>query len=226
MWALRRMMDAGAVAGLVGLVAVPAVAESAPEPAQMMAPEDGGLRRWAAAEPFDLFAEPSGSAARVAPAAPGAVFDNLGCREVAGAFWCRLQARDGGAKGFARARSLVPVQGPDGIIAVGPDDSKSRARRRDFDATGAVACAQEVGESLGQCRASVARSGGGDATVVVTFANGFARQLYFGHGAFVSASATMSGAGRDTEWTLDGDLYVIRVDDQQYRISRDFILGE
>ena len=106
------------------------------------------------------------------------------------------------------------------------ETSKRRAKKGDFDDLGEVACAQEVGETLGTCKAAVARSEGEDVTVVVTFPNGFARQLYFSEGAFVSASATMSGAGRDTDWNLENGLFRIRVDDQRYEISEPFVRGE
>ncbi|MCV6591872.1 MAG: hypothetical protein OIF48_02895, partial [Silicimonas sp.] len=96
---------------------------------------------------------------------------------------------------------------------------------RDFDDETRIRCAQEQGQSLGHCNAFVARSGGGDATVEVRFANGFARQLYFTHGAFIRASATMSGVGTDTDWRLEGALYRIRVDDQRFEIAQDFLLG-
>lgn len=109
---------------------------------------------------------------------------------------------------------------------MGRDDSKARARRRDYDARGEVACAQEQGQQLGRCGAAVTRGTGGDAAVVVTFPNGFARTLYFVHGEFVSASATMSGVGRDTAWRLDGGLHVIRVDDQRYELTDVLVFGD
>ncbi|MEM8792561.1 MAG: hypothetical protein AAGE80_13160 [Pseudomonadota bacterium] len=105
------------------------------------------------------------------------------------------------------------------------DDSQDRARRGDFDATDMVSCAQERGQSLGNCKAAVSRGSGG-ATVVVTFPNGFARQLYFEGEAFVRASTTMSGSGKDVDWSLEDGLYTIRVDDQRFEISARFVLGE
>ena len=108
---------------------------------------------------------------------------------------------------------------------MGPDPSKRRARKRDFDAKAEIACAQEQGQDLGKCKAAAARGGGGDAAVVVTFSNGFARSLYFVHGEFLKASATMSGVGTDMDWRLENDTYFVRVDDQRYEMPRDLIIG-
>ncbi|WP_422048642.1 hypothetical protein [Shimia sp.] len=116
--------------------------------------------------------------------------------------------------------SPLPVAGGDAVKL-----SKQRAQKGDFDAEILIPCAQELGQNLGSCNAAVARAGQGAATVVVTFPNGFARKLYFTEGAFTSASATMSGAGRDTDWSLQGDLFQIRVDDQRYEIPESFVLG-
>ena len=123
------------------------------------------------------------------------------------------------------AAGLEPAQGPDGVIPTGVDDSKRRARKRDFDATGVIPCAQERGQVLGECTAEVARGNGRDATVVVTFPNGFARSLYFVHGEFVSASSTMSGSGVDTDWRIESGLHDIRVDDQRYELPDILIFG-
>ena len=71
----------------------------------------------------------------------------------------------------------------------------------------------------------MARGGGGDATVVATFSNGFARSLYFRNGDFLRANATMSGVGTDTEWTLKAGVYLIRVDDQRFELPEDFLFG-
>lgn len=192
------------------------------------APEDGGVRRWRIAVDggAPLFEAPSETAPTTAIAPDGAVLSNLGCLEDAGALWCEVRPILGGETSFARAADLAPAQGPDGATPMGVDDSKSRARRGDFDKHGDIACAQERGQALGACRAAIARSGGGDATVEVSFPNGFKRQLYFTHGAFISASATMSGVGRDTDWRLEGGLHLIRVDDQRYELPDALIFAE
>ena len=106
------------------------------------------------------------------------------------------------------------------------EDAARRARRGDFDARGRVACAQEQGQALGECAAAVARGPAGNATVVVTFANGFSRSLFFEDRAFVSANATMSGTGTDTDWRVADGVHHIRVDDQRYELPDVFVFGE
>ena len=150
----------------------------------------------------------------------------MGCTEGVDAIWCDVRPFRGGARGFVPAAHLRPATGPDGVVPTGQDASKSRARKRDFDATGQIACAQEQGQSFGTCKASVARGDGGDATLVVTFPNGFARELFFVHGEFVRASATMSGVGTDKAWRLEGGTHLIRVDDQRFEIPRNFVFGD
>ena len=193
-----------------------------------IAPADGGARRWriTAGSNLRLFGRPSEGAPVIATLSEAVVLSNLGCAKAADQFWCEVRPFRGGARGFARAERLVPAQGPDGTTPMGADDSKRRARKRDFDAKGEIPCAQERGQALGTCGAAVARSGGGDATVVATFANGFVRRLYFIHGEFVSASATMSGVGTDTDWRLEKGVHFIRVDDQRYELPNALVFGD
>lgn len=99
------------------------------------------------------------------------------------------------------------------------------AKAESFDATAEIACAQEVGEELRACEAAVSRADG-IVTVKVTFPNGFTRVLLFDDGVFLRGNPTMSGVGTDTDWTLSDGMYLIRVDDQQYRIPEALVLGE
>lgn len=198
------------------------------DPSFYRSPDKGGVRRWQVApgEDLDLRAAPSLAAGVVSSLPEGTLLANLGCSEATDGMWCEVRAFRSGVAGFAPAGRLLPAQGPDGIVPLGMDDSRQRARKRDFDGLGEIPCAQERGQALGTCRASVARGSGGDATVVVTFQNGFTRQLYFVHGEFVSASATMSGTGSDTDWRLEGGLHFIRVDDQRYELPDTLVFAE
>lgn len=190
------------------------------------APEDGGPRRFEVVDgPVDLLGKP-GEAAGLLSLTEGAILSNMGCTEQAGAIWCQVRPFRGGPRGFVPSARLRPSRGPDGTVVTGVNDSARRADRQDFDAKGPVLCAQERGQTLGTCQAAVARSGGGDATVVVTFSTGFARRLFFVHGEFVSASATMSGVGRDIDWRLEDGTHFVRVDDQHYEISDEFVFGD
>lgn len=101
----------------------------------------------------------------------------------------------------------------------------AKARSGAFDATGTVACAQEVGQTLGTCKANVARDGD-SAVVVATFANGFSRMLTFDAGAFLRGNSTMSGVGTDIAWDLSDGVFRVRVDDQRFEIDETLVFGD
>ncbi|MEO0830650.1 MAG: hypothetical protein AAFY03_09350, partial [Pseudomonadota bacterium] len=191
------------------------------------APKHGGVRRWqvAAAEGAILLDAPDGDHATGETIEAAAVVSNFGCIPSQGRVWCEVRRLHGGPRGFVDAEKLRPVAGPDGIVARGQNDSAVRAKRKQFDATAEIPCAQEQGQELGWCRLGVSRSEGGDATAAVTFSNGFTRLLFFMHGGFISASATMSGAGRDTAWDLADGIHWIRADDQRFEIPDALLFG-
>ena len=200
-----------------------AVAEEA-----FVAPEQGGPRRWqvTARDGLELRDAPAGDAPVLATLAPGAILSNLGCAQSGGRIWCEVRPLRSRSGGYAAADGLRPAHGPDGTVPMGIDDSLRRAQEGDFDAGGTLPCAQIRGQPMAECSFAVARSGGGDATVVVTFANGFRRMLFFSHGEFIRGDATMSGTGRDTDWHRDGDRHIIRVDDQRYELPDTAIFGD
>lgn len=189
-------------------------------------PEDGGPRRWEViGRDLQMFADPSKNSEVIGVFPDRTILSNLRCLDAKASMWCEVRPFRGGPRGFVDSSRLQAATGPDGVVPMGIDTSKRRARKRDFDAGTQISCAQERGQSMGKCSASVARSSGGDATVVVTFPNGFARQLFFVHGEFVRASATMSGVGTDIDWQLINDVHLIRVDDQRFELSDTFVLG-
>lgn len=182
-------------------VAIAQQDKSAREVGLFAAPKEGGARRWVVTSPdgLSLWVAPDKVETLGETIAQHAILTNFGCAEAMGAFWCEVRPLHGGPRGYAAADALGPTEGPDGIVARGLNDTDKRARKKRFDATAEVPCAQEQGEALSPCPVGIARSGGGDATAAVTFKNGFSRYLLFLHGEFISASATMSGAGRDTD---------------------------
>lgn len=192
------------------------------------APDDGGPRRWTveADGGIRLYDAPSIGAKVIAVIGDGAILSNLGCAVEQDRIWCLVRPFRGGARGYAEAEFLVPARGPDGTVPVGIDDSKRRARKADFDTEGKAVCAQNRGETMGQCTIAVARSGGGDASIVATFSNGFSRTLYFVHGEFISANPTMSGTGKDTDWRTENEMHFIRVEDQRYELPDALLFGD
>lgn len=202
-------------------------AEGIPEAGLRKSPNEGGVRRWVTgADTASIHAAPSAEADRIATVSRGAILQNRGCSDNAGQVWCEVRSLRGNVRGYAPAGKLQPAKGPDGIVAMGMDDSRERAGRREFDAEAEIPCAQEQGQALGTCDAAVSRGVGGDATIVVTFQNGFARKLYFVHGEFVKASATMSGVGTDMDWRLEKEAHLIRVDDQRFELADRFVFGD
>ena len=112
-----------------------------------------------------------------------------------------------------------------GAAAADVAAATDRARAGDFDTTGEVRCAQEIGQPLETCDAAVARADG-SAAVVVTFPNGFARTLTFSNGTFLRGNATMSGVGTDTDWHHTDAVHRIRVDDQRFELPDALVFGE
>ena len=100
-----------------------------------------------------------------------------------------------------------------------------RAKSGTFDATGEVRCAQKVGRSMEICITTVARANR-SVVAIVTFRNGFSRQLMFSNGDFLRANPTMSGVGTDIAWELSGGTYFVRVDDQRFELPEALIVGD
>ena len=209
-----RAEDRGGTAGVEAKASTPAAVE-------------GGPRRWQVigGGPLELRDAPSSDAPVIGTLDEGALLPNTGCVAARGEAWCAAGTATG-MRGHVPARRLRAARAIDGTVPMGPDDSARRARKGDFDARGVIRCAQERGQELGDCEMGVARSGGGDATVVLRFPNGFARLLYFTNGAFVSANATMSGVGTDTDQRRQDERHLIRVDDQRYELPDEILFGD
>lgn len=209
---------------LLILAASAALAQTIPP-----APEDGGPRHWevtGVATALNLRAEPSTTAEVLARLTPGTILTNLGCTGDGGRVWCDVQPFTGGPRGFASADYLTPAVSPNGAVMTGPDDSALRAGQGQFDATGTVPCAQDVGQPMGQCAFGVARAGGGDATVVVTKPDGTRRAIFFTRGLALSADASQADpAAFDFTATKEADLTLLRVGTERYEIPDAAIFG-
>jgi len=190
------------------------------------APAMGGPRRWQVVVDgtLSIHTTPSVDAPIVANLDDRTMLSNLGCETAEDHVWCSIKTIRGKLRGYTLARYLKPAISSDGTVLTGTNNSALRARKGDFDASTRIPCAQERGQPMGECSVEVARSGGGDATVIARFSNGFKRTLYFVHGEFISANATMSGSGTDTDWRKDNGLHIIRVDDQHYELRDEFVV--
>lgn len=195
-----------------------------------VAPEEGGPRRWQVTARGGLRMHETRSTGSpvTETLSEGAILSNLGCQSAGGRTWCDVQPFRGGTRGFVAAEFLVPAPGPQGTAPpVGEDNSALRAGQGDFDARAPyTACAREGMPMREDCEAAVARGTGGDATVVITFPDGFQRILFFTHGEFMSADASEAGGGFDTDWSKDADgTYRIRVDGEHYEVPGSIIFG-
>lgn len=195
------------------------------------APADGGPRRFevvGVSEALNMRERPSTSAAVVARLPLGAILGNLGCAPAEGRIWCDVQPFEGGPRGYAAAEFLAPAPGAQGSAApYGEDDSALRAGRGEFDATAPhTACSRGDAPLRDACEASVARGGGGDATVVVRFPDGVERILFFTHGAFMGTDASEASGGFDTDWSKDSQgIYRIRIEDERYAFPEALVFG-
>lgn len=109
---------------------------------------------------------------------------------------------------------------------MGPDDSALRAGQGDFDATGNIPCAQSTGQPMGQCAFSVARAGGGYATVVVMRPGGRDRIIYFQMGMPIGFSfSEAEGDYPEFEATREGDLSLVRIGTERYEIPDAVVHG-
>ncbi len=192
-----------------------------------LSPTDGGPRRWqlSANNSLGMRSSPSLDAPVTEDIENDAILSNLGCQAANRSVWCYVKRIHGKQRGYVLAEHLQPAVAPDGTLPTGADNSALRVRKSDYDERGEIPCAQERGQSMGTCVVEIARSSGADATVVANFHNGFKRTLYFVHGEFISANATMSGNGFDTDWSIEGDKHLIRVDDQRYELSDKLVFG-
>lgn len=188
-------------------------------------PENGGVRRWRVltSDLIDVYSAPSRNTPITNTVNNEALLASLGCEEFGGDTWCSVKTIRTNKQGFILVQYLQPATGLDGKALLGINNSSKLARQNAFDAQGTVLCSQERGQEMGECKVGVAHAGGGDAAAVVSFPNGFKRTLYFVNGEFISANTTMSGNGSDTDWQMDSDLHIIRVDDQRYELNNNLI---
>lgn len=191
------------------------------------APEDGGPRNWivtGVSRAVNFRVGPSTHSSISGTFPLGTILDNLGCQRVDG-FWCDVQLFGGGPRGFVSAQFLKPAVSPDGSVATGPDDSALRAGQGKFDATGIVPCAQFAGQPMGECRFSVARAGGGYATVVIKLPTGSTRAIFFRMGKPIGADTSQADGYPEFRATRESDLHMIRLGKERYEIPDAVILG-
>lgn len=141
----------------------------------------------------------------------GVALRNLGCSDVNGVRWCKIEAiEDASFTGWAAARYLreTVVEGatvePPVEADAQPTADASQAPR--FDATAEIPCARTYGQPMRLCAAGVKRGGEGEATITVTWPDGGERVIRFQNGR-----ADTSDAEEPVSWTREADLNMIRI---------------
>ena len=189
------------------------------------APDEGGPRNLEVTATANLQEQPDATSNVVTTYEAGTILDNLGCEQAQETVWCDVQQLGGGPRGYVSTEFLEPAVSPDGSVATGPDDSALRAGQGEFDATGQVPCSQEAGQPTTQCDFSVARAGGGYATVVITRPDGRTRAVYFRMGIPIGVDTSEADPGGEFSTTKESDLNIISVGDERYEIPDAVVLG-
>lgn len=167
------------------------------------------LNPFGLSDDMPIRAQPDPASEVVGSAFLGQVLRNEGCEDA----WCRVATLDGMTSGWAERRHLEA------------SDHVLRAGQGVFDAVGRVPCAQGPGAPMTTCAMGVGRGENGTAIVVVTKPDGVDRQLFFTDGEFVNADTSEAGGGFETSVEREGDLHLIRVDDERYEIPDAVIFG-
>jgi hypothetical protein len=125
---------------------------------------------------------------------------------------------------------VVAFKAPGGAAAGAPpagrEPSSARAGRGQFDATGPVACAERMGQPMGQCEMGVARDGGGSATVVINRPDGRKRFIFFEKGKAVSADLSQADGNMTFRAKKNAKgIYLINAGDERYEIPESVVFG-
>lgn len=161
------------------------------------------------ADDMPIRAEPDAASAVVGGAFSGQVLRNDGCEGE----WCRVTTLDGSVSGWAEQQTLEA------------SDSALRAGQGVFDTTGILPCAKGIGAPMAQCVFGVARDGGGNATVAVFQRGGLTRALFFVGGELLGADTSEADGGHEVSSAREGDLLLIRVNDERYDIPDAIVQG-
>jgi hypothetical protein len=108
----------------------------------------------------------------------------------------------------------------------GRASASERAGQGQFDATSSVPCSQSRGQPLNQqCKAGVARDGGGSATVIITRPDGRKRAIFFDKGTAVGADLSQADGNMNFKARKDADLYIIQAGDERYEVPEAVVFG-
>lgn len=103
--------------------------------------------------------------------------------------------------------------------------ASERAGQGQFDARGPVRCAQQAGQPMRECQASVARDPGGTAAIVITRPDGRKRFVFFEGGNPISADLSQADGNMEFRASKGGDVYYIEAGNERYEIIEAFVFG-
>lgn len=158
----------------------------------------------------------------------GEVVRNHGCTSQSGSRWCKVnRISHPSVIGWASARYLVAASNPGsaqqlpGGGATQLPGSDALVPGSNFHATGTIPCASRQGGSFRNCRYGVIRHGRGNATVVITMANGTTRRIEFEGGRPVSSNSSAGIFGEH----INGMVVVSIGTNETYRVVDEIMFG-
>ncbi|MEW9919531.1 META domain-containing protein [Marimonas sp. MJW-29] len=208
-----RLSNGGTVLDLKSLVEAGTGFPEAPQAhagLERPAGEPPYLNPFGLADGMPIRVEPDVASSIVGGAFSGQVLRNAGCE----GDWCQVTSLDGSVSGWAEQQTLEA------------SDTALRAGQGVFDATGILPCAKEVGAPMAQCAFGVARDAGANATVAIFRPDGKTRALFFSDGALLGADTSEADGGHGVSSAREGDLFLIRVNDERYEIPDAIVQGE
>ena len=209
---MLRLSNAETVLDLTSVAETGTLLPVVPETHAGLGPPTGDrpyLNPFGLAGDMPIRVEPDATSTVVGGAVSGQVLRNDGCEGE----WCEVTTLDGSVSGWAERQTLEA------------SDSALRAGQGVFDATGIVPCAKGIGAPTAQCAFGVARDGGGNATVAVFRRDGLTRALFFVGGELLGADTSEADGGHEVSSTREGDLLLIRVNDERYEIPDAIVRG-
>ena len=129
----------------------------------------------------------------------------------------RAAARRGEDAGFRLEMIVAPASDP------GTSDD-ALVGETGYHATGMVPCIMGDGEATGNCDFGVIREGNGSGTVTITKPDGRTRTIFFEDGNATGYDRSQADPGEFSA-SREGDMYIIKIGDEQYEIPEAVIYG-
>lgn len=121
---------------------------------------------------------------------------------------------------------ILSFAAPTGTVASASRPSHSeRAGQGHSDARTVVRCAMKPKAPMSDCKATVTRDPGGNATIMVTRPDGRTRAIFFENGKPLSADLSQADGNMTFKWNKEGDVFKIRAGNEHYEIVEAVVFG-